>query len=65
MLLGYVGRYSVDERCCEEISYGMEWTRLLKEGGCFPRNVVLSIVEHEEGENLFPILGFLHMYQVE
>ncbi len=41
---------------------GMKW---LMEGGCFPQNVLLSIVEHVGGEKLFPILGFLHMYQVE
>ena len=65
MLLGYVGRYSGDEGCSEGIEYGKEGMRWLMEGGCCFRSVQLSIVEHEEGENLFPILGFLHMYQVE
>ena len=31
---------------------------------CVLRDLVFSIFEHEEAEKLFPILGFLRMYQV-
>jgi hypothetical protein len=62
--LGYVGRCSVDEGCCGGREYGMVMMKWLMGEECVLRDLVLSIVEHEEVERLFPIQGFLRMYQV-